>query len=162
MVLLKSSLAFWCALRPYLLESQSSTFFHLSMPQTLLIPKGSRGGAGETSCAPYPAALRARGRGRSRMQQKCDKPEGLRIVEWLARVFPNGRRTKCCPFFWRLFLGGGMPIGRRTKCCPFFPFDFSCHAKVWDCNSARETAGMALLLQSPKLYFPHLPWWLKN
>ena len=50
--------------------------------------------------APHTPLLSERGGGaEAGCSKKVVKPEGLGIVEWLARVVPNSRRTKCCPFF---------------------------------------------------------------
>ena len=103
--------AFWCALRPYLLENQSRIYLHLQEPHTLWIPKGSQGrGEMESGAAPYSV-------------DKCPE-EGLRAPQRSAEMLcikegQNAVRFSCLDFC-RLNANW-----EKDKMLSIFPFQFS-------------------------------------
>ena len=103
MVLLKSSLAFWCALRPYLLESQSSTFFHLLMSHTPSIPEGS--GGGTENALPHTLLIPEGSRGGAeKCKAECKCRKGEELWNGLRELFQIPERQNAVHFsgasFW--------------------------------------------------------------
>ena len=74
------------------------------------------------------------------------------------------QKDKMLSIFPALVFGRRNANWKKDKMLSIFPFRFSmgkCVGLGIEVVPERQP-GMAPLLQSLKLYFPHLPWWLKN